>query len=66
VVFAAGKGRGWTMKGRIAGALIYSSLCAGLYSLTASAQKPELVVQTGHSDVIESVAFSPDGQTLAS
>jgi WD40 repeat protein len=37
-----------------------------LFSLTASAQKPELVVQTGHSDATISVAFSPDGRTLAS
>lgn len=32
----------------------------------SSAQKPELVVQTGHSDEVRSVAFSPDGKTLAS
>jgi len=30
------------------------------------AQKPELVMQTGHTDWVESVAFSPDGKTLAS
>ena len=30
------------------------------------AQKPELAVQTGHSDFVSSVAFSPDGKTLAS
>src|ERR1044071_9520262 len=28
--------------------------------------KPELVIQSGHSDNIRAVAFSPDGQTLAS
>ena len=32
----------------------------------AQAQKPELVVQTGHSDTISSVTFSPDGRVLAS
>jgi WD40 repeat protein len=37
-----------------------------LFCLTASAQKPELVLQTGHSEWIESVAFSADGRTLAS
>ena len=30
------------------------------------AQKPELVVQTGHANYVTSVAFSPDGKTLAS
>lgn len=30
------------------------------------AQKPELVVQTGHSDDVMSIAFSPDGKILAS
>ena len=32
----------------------------------STAQKPELVVQTGHSDFVYSIAFSPDGRTLAS
>ncbi len=32
----------------------------------AFAQKPELVVQAGHSSEVHSVAFSPDGKTLAS
>src|SRR5262249_43125219 len=30
------------------------------------AQKPELVVQTGHSNFVMSIAFSPDGKTLVS
>ena len=34
--------------------------------LVVRAQKPELVVQTGHSLVVAAVAFSPDGQTLIS
>jgi WD40 repeat protein len=37
-----------------------------LASLTAVGQKPELVVQTGHSSSVLSVAISPDGKTLAS
>jgi WD40 repeat protein len=30
------------------------------------AQKPDLIIQTGHSDVISGLAFSPDGTLLAS
>jgi WD40 repeat protein len=37
-----------------------------LASAVCWAQKPELVVQTGHSETVNSVAFSPDGKTLAS
>jgi len=41
--------------------LIWIGLC-----LSARAQKPELVVQTGHTNFVTSVAFSPDRHTLAS
>lgn len=46
-----------------------SWLVCGLLLLTSvvcRAQKPELVVQTGHSQAVETVAFSPDTQLLAS
>jgi WD40 repeat protein len=32
----------------------------------ARGQKPELVVETGHTSTVKSIAFSPDGRTLAS
>lgn len=35
-------------------------------SILPDAQEPELVVQTGHSGRVNSVAFSPDGQLVAS
>jgi WD40 repeat protein/uncharacterized caspase-like protein len=35
-------------------------------SLTANAQKAKLVVQTGHTDSVSSVSFSPDGKLVAS
>src|ERR1035438_8198257 len=37
-------------------------LCAS----TAQAQKPELIVETGHKGAVNSVACSPDGRILAS
>ncbi|MBC7931421.1 MAG: PD40 domain-containing protein [Rubrivivax sp.] len=43
-----------------------ASLILFLTSIAAFAQKPELYVQTGHSLFVRSVAFSPDGKTLAS
>ncbi len=41
-------------------ALLVALLCVG--SVAAHAQKPRLVIQTGHSGPIGSVAFSPDGR----
>ncbi|MCU1267893.1 MAG: hypothetical protein JWM21_4211 [Acidobacteria bacterium] len=44
-------------------------LCAGIFLLSPAAfqaQKPELVVETGHSSWVSSVMFSPDGKTLVS
>src|ERR1700694_3391998 len=36
-----------------------------LLSAVCGAQTPEVVVQAGHTDVVMSVAFSPDGRILA-
>ncbi len=44
--------------------LITALLC--LTALTAFSQKPEIYVSTGHSATVSTVAFSPDGKTLAS
>lgn len=50
--------------------LLIHSLTYGCLTLmicvTGWAQKPELVVQTGHSEEVQSMAFSADGKTLAS
>lgn len=37
-----------------------------LPTISTDAQRPELVVQTGHSQKVNAIAFSPDGQLLAS
>jgi WD40 repeat protein len=46
-------------------AFLDSCLFAGSFCFAAFAQKPELIVETGSKSVY-SVAFSPDGRTLAS
>lgn len=56
------------------GGFVLSKLCLFLmfllstvvFNLTVSAQRAELIVQTGHSDAILKIAFSPDGRYIAS
>src|SRR5262245_46494376 len=48
--------------GAVASAIV--SLCF-LLSFSAQARRPELIVQTGHSAKVDSIAFSPDGKLLA-
>ena len=36
-----------------------------LDGFTATAQKPELYVETGHSGFVNALSFSPDGKLLA-
>src|SRR5882672_8387372 len=61
--------KGMRYGGRYMKQSIHRLVCLSLISLVYAvswAQKPELVVQTGHSAPVNSVAFSPDGRTLAS
>lgn len=39
-------------------------LCAAFATQTTT-EKPELILQTGHSEKIEAIAYSPDGQYIA-
>jgi WD40 repeat protein/uncharacterized caspase-like protein len=48
------------------GDCLYAVLLIALFGSMAVAQQPELIVQQGHLDGVRSVAFSPDGLTLAS
>jgi hypothetical protein len=45
--------------------LTTSVLVILLFAELSAAQKPELVVQTGHADQISAVVFSPDGNSFA-
>src|SRR5690349_1218746 len=46
--------------------MLVSAHIAVLAGQTGGAPRPELVVQTGHSEHVDSVVFSPDGKYLAS
>src|SRR6267142_4217503 len=63
-VEANGPVRKTTMRLFIRLALILALLL--LVKAPAFSQEPEIYVQTGHSSLVWSVAFSPDGKTLAS
>src|SRR5512145_1181780 len=46
-------------------AVLIVAICFGLPAHIV-AQQPQLIVQIGHSDSVETVAYSPDGKVLAS
>src|SRR4051794_25058556 len=54
-----------TLITRLTGFLVIASLLLCVTPI-CRAQRPELIAQTGHTDSIYSVAYSPDGRTLAS
>lgn len=57
------------MKRTFCFAASYFTTCLCLiwtFDASALGQRPEMVAQTGHTFVVSSVAFSPDGKTLAS
>src|SRR5687767_11960667 len=48
------------------GLIFYSLLLLLLPAADGAAQRPELAIQTGHTEDLYAVAFSPDGRHLAS
>lgn len=46
--------------------IVFCILFLVVLVLPTYAQKPELVVETGHTDAVNSISFSPDGRFMAS
>ena len=44
----------------------FAVLCAFARNASAAQGRPELILQTGHSDTVQALAASPDGRVLAS
>lgn len=56
-------GRKWTLK--LASLQLFLSIAAG-HGFASNAFRPELMLQSGHSGMIQALAFSDDGSLLAS
>src|SRR5207237_646544 len=48
------------------GYIVAGFVLVSLWAMFCQAQRPELVLQTGHASWVAAVAFSPDGRLLAS
>src|SRR5262245_573072 len=64
--FAKGPGFHLISRSALTISLALATVVSLMYGVALAKEKPECLLQNGHSFAVESVAFSPDGRTLAS